>query len=300
MVAGRRSNGVAFWAWATSIAVHLMVLTCFGFVTFSRSEVKMVQGPAPTAKIGRIKKLTSSEPLVPKPKVKRPAKAISVKDEGRLLSVNPVFGAAKSPSQNSANPSVSANGLSLAGAGVFTRKIEFFGSSTDERKVCYLVDCSGSMLGVFGRVRTKLAESIARLQPDQFFCIIFFGGNRLIEFGGGSLVRATEQAKSAAFEFIDSVEPAGQTDALAALERAVQVRDRMGMRPGVIYFLTDGFELTTEGRQRFLHKIENLLARFAPGTSINTIGFCSLSEDRKMLRMIAEQTGGEFVFTAGF
>lgn len=300
MVASRRSNGAAFWAWITSIAVHLMVLTCFGFVTFSRSEGRMVQGPAPTAKISRIKKLTTSAPLVPKPKVKRPAKAISVKDEGRLLSVNPVFGAAKSRSRNLANPSFSADGLSLAGAGAFARAIEFFGSSTDKRKVCYLVDCSGSMLGVFGRVRTKLAESIARLQPDQFFCIIFFGGDRLIEFGGGSLVRATEQAKSAAFEFIDSVEPAGQTDALTALERAVQVRDRMGMRPGAIYFLTDGFELTTEGRQRFLHKTANLLARFAPGTSINTIGFCSLREDRKILSMIAEQTGGEFVFTAGF
>jgi hypothetical protein len=303
MVSGWASNGAALWAWVTSIAVHLIVLTCFGFVTFSRSEVQMVQRPAPTAKISRIKKLTSSAPLIPKPRVKRPAKAISVKDENGPLSVNPVFGAAKSRSQdlpNLANPSVSGDGLLLTGAGAFARTTEFFGSSTDERKVCYLVDCSGSMLGVFGQVRTELAESIARLQPDQFFCIIFFGGDRLIEFGDGCLVRATEQAKSAALEFIDSVEPAGQTDALAALERAVQFRDRMGMRPAVIYFLTDGFELTTEGRQRFLQRTANLLARFAPGTSINTIGFCSLREDRKILRMIAKQTGGEFVFTSGF
>jgi len=303
MVSGWRGNGAALWAWMTSIAVHLMVLTCFGFVRFSRSEVQMVQRPAPTAKISRIKKLTRSTPVIPKPKVKRPAKVLSIKGEDRLLPVNPVFGAAKLRLQdlpNLAKPSASGDGLSLLGAGGFVRTIEFFGSSTDERKVCYLVDCSGSMRGVFGQVRAKLAESVAQMQPDQFFSIIFFSGDRLIEFGDGCLVRATEQAKSAAFEFIDSVEPAGQTDALTALERAVQVRDRSGGGPAVIYFLTDGFELTTEGQQRFLQRMANLLARFAPSTSINTIGFCSLREDRKILKIIAEQSGGEFVFISGF
>lgn len=303
MVAGRRSNGVAFWAWVTSFAVHLMVLTCFGFVTFSRCEVQISKGPAPMAKVSRVKKLTRSIPVIPKPKVKTPAKALSVKDEDRPLSVNAVFGAAKLRSQdlpNSAKPSVSAGGLSLGGAGAVAHTVEFFGSYADERKVCYLVDCSGSMRGVFGQVRAKLGESIARLQPDQFFCIIFFSSDRLIEFGDGWLVRATEQAKSLAFELIDSVEPAGQTDVLTALERAVQVRDHMGMRPAVIYFLTDGFELTTDGQQRFLQIVTNLMARFAPSTCINTIGFCPIREDRKILKMIAEQTGGEFVFISGF
>jgi hypothetical protein len=303
MVSGWRSNGAALWAWVTSIVVHLMVLTCFGFVTFSWSEVNMVQGPAPTAKVSRVKKFTQSMPVIPKPKVKTPAEALSVKDEDRLLPVNAVFGVTKLRSRDLpdlAKPSVSAGGLSLAGAGAVAHMVEFFGSSTGERKVCYLVDCSGSMRGVFGQVRTKLAESIARLQPDQFFCIIFFGGDRLIEFGDGCLVRATEQAKSLAFEFIDSVEPAGQTDVLTALERAVQVRDPMGMRPAVIYFLTDGFELTTDGQQRFLQMVANLMARFAPSTSINTIGFCPIRQDREILKVMAKQTGGEFIFISGF
>ncbi len=303
MVAGLRINGAAFWAWVTSIAAHLVVLTCFGFVTFSRYEVPMVQRPAPTAKMSRLKNFATSAPLVPKPKVKRPAKAIPVKDEETVLALNPVLGFAGSHPQDMphlANPSFSADGLSLAGAGAVAHTVEFFGISTDERKVCYLVDSSGSMRGVFGQVRTRLAESIARLKPDQFFCIIFFSGDRLIEFKDGCLVRAAEQAKSAAFAFIDSVEPTGQTDVLMALERAVQVRDRSGVGPAAIYLLTDGFELTSEVQQRFLQKVANLLARFAPGTSINTIGFCSLREDGKILRMIAEQTKGEFVLISGF
>jgi hypothetical protein len=286
-----------------SIAVHLIVLTAFGFVTFSQSEAQLAQGSAPTAKVNRIKELAQSAPVIPKPKVKRSVKDLFVEKKARLLSKNPVLGPAESRLRdwsNLAKPSALGSGFSLPSTDDFAHEIEFFGSFTDERKVCYLVDCSGSMRGLFGQVRAKLAESIAQMQPDQYFCIIFFGGDRLFEFGNGRLVRATEQAKSAAYEFIDSVRPAGHTNALKALERAVQVRDRAGAGPAVIYFLSDGFELTTENQQRFSQRGANLLVRFAPSTRINTIGFCPLEEDRKALKIIAEQSGGEFVFVSGF
>ena len=156
--------------------------------------------------------------------------------------------------------STSTSGFSLNG-GILPRGVEFFGSWTDRRKVCYLVDCSGSMQGIFGRVRKKLKESIANLQPDQYFYIIFFSSN-LSESGEGHLLRATEPAKSAAYDFIDSIRPAGQTNALAALERAVQIRDSSNISPSVVYFLTDGFELTTEDAQRLPQKTANLLRRF--------------------------------------
>jgi Mg-chelatase subunit ChlD len=152
------------------------------------------------------------------------------------------------------------------------------------------------MRGILGGVRKKLAESIKSLQPDQYFYIIFFGGDRLLEFGDGRPVRATERAKSTAYDFIDSVRPAGQTNAMAALERAVQIRDDSGFSPSVIYFLTDGFELTTEDAQEFSQKVASLLKRFAPATRINTIGFWPQSDDRRMLETIARQSGGEFVF----
>ncbi len=303
MVSGFRTNGAAFWAWMTSIAVHLIVLTAFGFVRFSQSEAQLAQGPAPTAIVSRIREHARSAPVIPKPKVKRSVKDLSVEKKGRLLPKNPVFGPAESRLRdwpNLAKPSALGSGFSLLSINDFAHTVEFFGSSTDERKVCYLVDCSGSMRGMFGLVRGKLIELIGQLQPDQYFCIIFFGGNELIEFGNSRLVRAAGQAKSAAYEFIDSVRPAGQTNALKALERAVQVRDRTGVGPAVIYFLTDGFELTAEDKQRFSQRVANLLVRFAPNTRINTVGFCPLGEDSKVLKVIAEQSGGEFVFISGF
>jgi hypothetical protein len=137
------------------------------------------------------------------------------------------------------------------------------------------------------------------LQPDQYFCIIFFGGDRLFEFSDGRLLRATQKTKSAAYAFIDSIQPKGQTNALGALERSVRIRDSQGGTPSIIYFLTDGFELAAEDACRFSQKIANLQKLFAPTARINTIGFWTQGDDREMLQAIARQSGGEFVFVDG-
>ena len=303
MVGVRRCGSITFWAWMASIAVHLIVLTAFGVVKFSQSKAQGKQRSTPIAKVSQIKKLTQAAPIIPKPKIKKPTKSQFARRTDRLLPANRIFDIAK-PSlqapaccwQGFAKPSVSQSAFSLPSSVILPRRIEFFGSWTNQRKICYLVDCSGSMQGIFGQVRKKLKESIQSLQPDQYFYIIFFGGNKLFEFGDGRLLRATQKAKSAAYDFTDSVRPAGQTNALQALEKAVQIRDGRGLSPSIVYFLTDGFELTNEDAQRFTQKIANLLKRFAPTTRINTIGFWSASDDRKMLETIARQSGGEFVF----
>jgi hypothetical protein len=286
-----------------SIIVHLIVLTAFGFTKFSQTQAQARQRPAPTTKVNQIKKFMEAAPVIPKPKVKKPAKSRLTKKTDRLLPANRIFGTAKPSSPdwpNPAKPSTSQNVFSLSSSTNLPHRIEFFGSFTDQRKICYIVDCSGSMQGVFGQVRKKLKDSIASLLPDQYFYIIFFSGNRLFEFGNGYLVRAAEETKSSAYDFIDLVQPAGQTNALAALKRAVQIRDDRGFSPSVVYFLTDGFELTTEDEHRFSQKIANLLARFAPTTRINTIGFWPQSDDRKMLETIARQSGGESVFITDY
>jgi hypothetical protein len=79
------------------------------------------------------------------------------------------------------------------------------------------------------------------------------------------------------------------------LERAVRIRDGSGVGPSVIYFLTDGFELTNEDAQGFSRKVKDLLKRFVPTTKINTIGFWPQISDREMLGVMARQSGGECV-----
>ena len=313
MVSGGRGGSVMFWAWAASIVVHLIVLGVFGAVKFSQSETQNEHRPVPAAKVSQVKKLMQAVPVIPKPKVKKPVKDRFSKRTGRILPAKRIFDTIKPGSQapiadgrGSQAPARSWQGLADAsasqsvflmpgGAGL-PRAIEFFGSRTEGRKVCYLVDCSGSMQGMFGRVRKELKQSISGLQPDQYFYIIFFGGGKLFEFGDGRLLRATKEAKAAAQDFIDLAGPAGKTNALAALERAVQIRDSSARSLSIIYFLTDGFELTTEGERSFPRKVANLLKRFAPEARINAIGFWPQSDDRRMLEAIAAQSGGEFVF----
>ena len=303
MVSGGRGGSVMFWAWAASIVVHLIVLGAFGVVKFSQSETQNEHRPVPVAKVSQVEKLMQAVPVIPKPKVKKPVKDRFSKRTGRILPAKRIFDTVKPGSQASARSrqglaeaSASQSVFLMPGGVDLPRAIEFFGSRTEGRKVCYLVDCSGSMQGMFGRVRKELKESISGLQPDQYFYIIFFGGGKLFEFGDGRLLRATQETKAAAQDFIDMAGPAGKTNALAALERAVQICDSSARSPSIIYFLTDGFELTTEGEQGFPRKVANLLKRFAPEARINAIGFWPQSDDRRMLEAIAAQSGGEFVF----
>lgn len=301
---GRQRGSVAFWAWMASIVVHLIVLTVFGFVQFSPCRrqagpsTHLRDGPIPTAKVNRIKRLIEATPIIPKPKITKPTMgefAGRVNAASPRLTAERIFEAAKPGGRDLVKPAVSRSDYFFSGSNVLRPGIEFFGSYTDRRKVCFLVDCSGSMRGVFGLVQKRLKKSIGALQGDQYFYIIFFGGDKLFESGGGRLLRAGEKAKSAANQFIDSVRPSGRTNALAALERAVRIRDGRGVAPSVIYFLTDGFELTTEDTYVFSQKAANLLKRFAPTTRINTIGFWPQSDDRRMLEVIAKQSGGECV-----
>ncbi|MHC4394093.1 MAG: vWA domain-containing protein [Planctomycetota bacterium] len=291
------SRSAKFWAWTVSIAVHLIVLTIFGLVKFSQAEAQDRQHPVPTAKINRIKKLIETSPVIPKPKIKPAKNKCTAKTNG-TLSADRIFDAPRPSPQDRtdfAKPLVP-TGRFIATDAISPRGVEFFGTRTDRRKLCYVVDCSGSMRGLFRRVREELKDSIATLQPDQYFYISFFGDAKVSEFGNGRLIRATKKAKSAAYDFIDSVRPAGRTNAQAALEIALRICNNNRNGPSVIYFLTDGFELTTEDTQRFPQKVTNLLGKFAPETKVNTIGFWPSDDDRQMLETIALRSGGEFVF----
>jgi hypothetical protein len=294
-----RSGSAALWAWVVSIAVHLVVLTSFSVVRFSHLRAGDKQRPAPTARISRVEKLIQASPVTPKPKVKRPIREYIAKTGEQLLPAISISNTPKPAMQDvskSILPAASiGRSISPTGRINLPNTVEFFGSWIKERKVCYVVDSSGSMRGMFRQVQKNLKKSVEALQPDQYFYIIFFGGEKLVESGRGRLLRATPKAKSDACSFIDSVRPTGQTNAMAALERAMHTRDSSGYSPAVIYFLTDGFELTTENARNFPQRVSNLLRKFSPKTKINVIGFWPTKSDRKMLETIAAQSGGEFI-----
>ena len=192
-------------------------------------------------------------------------------------------------------------GEDVPAAGRPQSRTEFFGSSTNKRKICYLVDCSGSMQGLFGRVKKELRKSIDSLEQDQYFAVIFFGRGGLIEFEDGKLVRASVKNKQVAYDFINPIEPAGQGDGIAALNKALNIRDSGGLAPQVIYFLTDGFDIAGEGDANAeLKAAESACgkARDAAGVQINPIAFWPQEQDKKILELICEKSGGQLVVIA--
>lgn len=294
----KKKSRTRFLAFATSVFLHIIILACFAFMKFSQVSIPAYSDQASSATLAQVKVITQSQLITPKPKVKRKSSAPEFTnnrtadiDVGEIFSfmgdvaMSDIFEEAEDLS----------NVADASGTAV-TGQVEFFGSKSHDLRICYVVDCSGSMKGLFGQVCLNLKQSISDLQADQYFYVIFFGDNQIFELTSGEMIRASSSAKSQAFKFIDSIDSKGQTNALNALERVVKVRDYCQKGPGVIYFLTDGFEMVDEDSKMFISETIKLLKQFAPDARVNTIGFWVQSGDGKILKAIAEMTGGESVF----
>jgi hypothetical protein len=250
---------------------------------------------------------------MPKPKVSpvnpvnqsRPSNGVKdrpivrAKGEESPVNVRPIFDApaqdySRQETELSKQPVVP-EPVTAVNTEILPAQVEFFDSTAQGRRICYVVDCSGSMQGLWHRVRQELCESIGQLPQDYYFCVIVFGAGSILESGGGRLVRATEQAKKDAYGFIGSIQPRGTTNAAAALERAIKIKDRSGAGPSLIFFLTDGFELSEQDNARFAHQVATMLRSFAPKTQINTIGFWCSEQDSLLLETIARESNGQFM-----
>jgi hypothetical protein len=288
------------YAWAASILVHVLILAALWFVHFPQDRGHTGDPVVPLAAVTNVQKMTQTAAIIPKPRVRLPSKSVKPRTttlSGPLLTGRPGENQPDTSTHDHLAPSGPQSYMPDVPADLNDR-IEFFGSYSQHRKVCYVVDCSGSMRGLFKSVQSRLRQSISDLQPDQYFHIIFFGDGKLKEFGSARLHRASENNKSAAFDFIDSVRPAGTTNALAALERALKIRDVDGNPPAVVYFLTDGFDLDGKGSTRFAGKTAEIVKQ-AAAIQINTIGFWPQDEDRTMLEAIAARSGGKCVLITG-
>ncbi len=291
------AGAISIWAWAVSIIFHALLLAGLTLVKFTPEKLRPAITQTPAARITRIREIVHSSFVMPKPKVKSPLAQTSQPVSDRL----PLQVAAAPPEKNAfdlgrlaAKPGSALS--KLPHNKISSAESEFFGSPLGARKICFLVDCSGSMHGMFQQVAERLTSSVMSLQPDQYFYIILFGRDRLIENGNGQLIRATGRAKSEACDFIGRVRPGGRTNALAALKRAMEITDSRGRKPAVIFFLTDGFELLPDDNRLLPQKIAAMRKHLSPETKINTIGFWAQPVDCAILKEIARESGGRFSY----
>jgi len=315
----KKHRRIKLYALGVSVFAHIVGLSVFAAVKISQSPPMRLQTTT-VVSISQAAKLADRQAVTPKPKVSpvdsKPFDSSGalkagiikgrpiVKADGKGTQANArlVFDAPKEDYQRQAEEvkqPIESQAFAATSGRESAGNIEFFDSPAQGRRICYVVDCSGSMRGLWKRVQEELIDSIGKLQQDYYFCVIVFGGGSILESGGGKMVRATEQAKKEAYSFIGSIQPRGTTNATDALERAIMIKDRAGVGASAIYFLTDGFELSEQDGSRFAHKVATMHRSFAPKAHINTIGFWCTEEDGKVLETIAKESGGQFTFITG-
>ncbi|MEN8128382.1 MAG: VWA domain-containing protein [Planctomycetota bacterium] len=283
---------VCYWALIFSVAAHSMTLAVFTGVKLSgRSEAEAP--PQPMLSLQMIERVVAEPVAKPKPRVEPivepPVQPIP--EQPPLIADPP-----PEPVAVDVPPEVPQVAEPVAEVRSEPDKVEFFGQESVVQRVCYVVDCSGSMYGRMYQVREQLKKSILRLNSRQAFSIVFFmEGQKVWISGGDALASATARAKSTALELIVSVRPSGSTDAEHALQTAMLLKDASSEGPEVIYFLTDGFDLDSASSRLFVEKVNRLRSKHAPAVMLHTIGFGPQPRDCQMLRNLAQNTGGEFI-----
>lgn len=287
--AARRTSTAA---WMASLLIHAVLFGGFAMTRFGQVPAQSRKS-VPVFTVQQVSRIIESNPVVSRPKIAQ-SDAFSIRPEVEAkVPLELLREKKQTQSLDSLKKIETAEHLSVDNLFAF-EQTEFFGQATEKRKICYVVDASGSMQGLFTRVKRALGESLMSLEQDQYFYILFFSGETLLESGSGRMQRASSGAVSQALAFIDTIRPAGTTEALKALTRAMQIRDGSGRPPEQIYFLTDGLDVTGSGRATLPVLVRQAAGRLAPNTVIHCIGFWTDGEDQKTLRMIAEQSGGVF------
>jgi hypothetical protein len=284
-------GGVSLWSLLITAMVHLVFLGGLFFIRFTQATTAEQEKEITAVKLNRPDESDRDSVLLPKPKTKMvsfgkdKSAVVSAKSEAKIRSE--ITGGSYSQSSEQ---------IQQEDIIYFPVDFEFGWEDERCRKICYVVDCSGSMRGMYGRVQEELKDLVEALEQDQFFYIIFFGADKLTEFGRGRFVRASKKTKNEAVVFIESIRPSGSTNALSAFERALQITDGSGAKPEVIYFLTDGFELAGVEKRGIVDSIIELLVEKGSQCRVNTIGFWPGDDDRKILQMIAQRSRGNAFF----
>jgi hypothetical protein len=290
-----RKKSLKFRALLVSIVIHVVVLSCFAVVTFSRNEPESKSRGQVTAEVRSLNNFVSEKRIVKKPEFRSITESrdggYTLEETGGTITESGNISNEESGDSEKQPVTSSAEKINTE----FTESsVSFFNSTAYARKICYLVDCSGSMKGIFTGVQKRLKESINKLRQDQFFEVLFFNED-VTGFSDGTLVRASRNNVSKATRFVDIVNPSGTTRALKAVKAALRVKGTAGEPVELIYFLTDGFELSGEEASKFTRSVKELLGSAGGGVQINIIAFWPQSADKKALSEIAGSTGGEMV-----
>ena len=223
--------------WAGSIALHLFLVIVAMIVTWT---VVVKREEPPPVIVADFESLAydpiatiESPPVeaervetgVPEDLLSRPDVSSSIDD---LLDVRPEAPAVEptlAPPLEAAQP-IAAAPLSASFVGL---------STSNARRIVYVIDASGSMMRALPVVLQELQRSLERLSPAQSFGLVFFQRNEaLVAPPQGRLSPANRDVIRDRMEWIsENVIPEGRSNPLAALQAALD------MKPDVIFLLSE-------------------------------------------------------------
>ncbi len=172
--------------------------------------------------------------------------------------------------------------------------------ASNAQSIAYVVDASGSLIGTLPVVRRELEESLRRLTPAQRFAVYFFQRNAALEppadasgsEGGAALRAATPAAIGAVMRWAEGIRPAGRSNPLVALEKA------LATRPDVVFLLSTDITGIGEfemGRDELLRRLDGMNpldpATGRRPTRIQCVQFLD-PDPLGTLQAIAERHGG--------
>jgi len=151
------------------------------------------------------------------------------------------------------------------------------------RRVVLVIDQSGSMSGTpLEQAKRAVKACLSALGPEDEFGLVSFESS--VHVFEGKLVRATDQARQRAGQFVDALEATGGTELGQGLEVAIKL---LGAAGGDILLVTDGEVYQTEA----------IINRCKNRVRVHTLGIGVASQQR-FLQQLARQTGAISRFIA--
>ncbi|RPG22107.1 MAG: hypothetical protein CBB69_001120 [Phycisphaera sp. TMED9] len=301
-VHGTRSRGSRHpetsLAWVISVAVHLLVLAIAFLVTWSvvgseETEVpNLISAPLPPPTfqpVTTLERTVASTPDRPVTSVEEVVPQVDSTDLADLLL------AADDLLEGS-------SALDMEAAGESSLPLISFGgvAAPAARRIVFVVDASGSMIGAYPAVIEQIERSLRRLDPRQSFSLVLFRGGEADELPPrGRLRPATQPAIDDAASWLVARPPEGRSDPAAALRRA------FSLDPEVVYLAST--DITGAGvyeidREDLFSLLEEINPRDGNGRREATIRCIQLLDEDRLgtLREIAREHGSSESDESGF
>lgn len=174
-------------------------------------------------------------------------------------------------------------------------KVQFFGLESSGDRFIFVVDCSGSMGDElrYQRAIYELSKSMEMLKTNHKFLVILYNTETKPMLGMTDrnirLISATTGNKRRVVDWLKRQTPSSQTMPMVAM------RTSLTLDPSSIYFLSDG-----EFHDRTIPMLHNLNVDDSSAgrrkIPVNTITLGSTGLGAPMMKHIAEESGGRFLW----